>query len=146
MGFYVSTITFVNKRPILWLWYKSGKLQSVVVDGVTVGHPCCGEHKCRYPFASARDHYCPCHAHVSKRCVVLSYNEFAEGGFQTCSGPDHRQLESKYNMSSKVMCQGHCPLTILTLGTTRQAVNESLGHESYVDALGQKGRKRRAET
>ena len=90
---------------MLLIYQESGELRSVVVDGVTIGHPCCGEHGCCRPLASARDHYCPSHAHLSSLCVVMSCNETAQNGFRTCSHPDHRKLETKYEMSSKAMFQ-----------------------------------------
>ena len=52
-----------------------------------------------------RDHYCPYHAHLSNRCMVLSCNKVAEIGFQTCLDPNHQGFEIKYKMSSKAMFQ-----------------------------------------
>jgi hypothetical protein len=56
------------------------------------------------------------------------------------------QVAHRIGKSQGKRCQGHCPLTILTQDTTRQAVNESLEHESYIDALRQEGMKRQVET
>jgi len=81
------------------------ELRSVVVDGVTIGHPCCSEHDCPIPLQSSRDHYCPVHTHLSNLCVVISCNEIAEKNFKTCAHPDHRSLETKYDMASKAMFQ-----------------------------------------
>jgi len=82
-----------------------GELRSVVVDGVTVGHPCCSEHDCPIPLQSSRDRYCPVHAHLSGLCVAISCNETAEANFKTCTHPDHRNLETKYNMAARAMFQ-----------------------------------------
>ena len=81
------------------------ELRSVVVDGVTVGHPCCGEHNCSIPLQSSRDHYCPPHVHLDNLCVVISCNEITEKSFKTCARLDHHGLETKYNMASKAMFQ-----------------------------------------
>lgn len=81
------------------------ELRSVVVDGVTVGHPCCSEHDCPIPLQSSRDRYCPTHAHLSRLCVAISCNEAAETNFKTCTHPDHRNLEAKYDMAAKAMFQ-----------------------------------------
>ena len=81
------------------------ELRSVVVDGVTIGHPCCSEHDCPIPLQSSRDRYCPVHTHLSDLCVVISCNEIAERNFKTCAHPDHRSLETKYDMASKAMFQ-----------------------------------------
>ncbi|KAF8065382.1 hypothetical protein FPV67DRAFT_1419290 [Lyophyllum atratum] len=68
-------------------------LHSVVVDGVTLGHPCCSVHDCMVPLASQQDHFCPVHCNQSDRCVVTVCNAQAGKGFRTCSLPDHRALE-----------------------------------------------------
>jgi hypothetical protein len=81
------------------------ELRSVVVDGVTVGHPCCSEHDCSIPLWSSRDRYCPTHAHLTNLCVAVSCEDTAEKGFKTCTHPNHRNLETKYNLSSKAMFQ-----------------------------------------
>ena len=81
------------------------EVRSVVVDGVTVGHPCCSEHDCPRPLQSVKDRYCLTHTHLSNLCVALSCDEHAQQGFKTCTNPDHRNLETKYNMASKAMFQ-----------------------------------------
>jgi len=81
------------------------ELRSVVVDGVTVGHPCCTAHDCPIPLESSRDRYCPAHAHLSSLCVAISCNETTEANFKTCTDPDHRNLETRYSMAAKAMFQ-----------------------------------------
>ena len=104
----------------------SDELRSVVVDGVTVGHPCCAEHDCHYSLKSSRDRYCSYHAHLSNRCVVVSCNTPAEDHFKTCSDPDHRALETKYNMAAKAMFQ---------LRRRLERVNSSQTHDALATGL-----------
>lgn len=103
MGSNVSTPICWN--PMYYFSQYSDELRSVVVDGVTVGHPCCAEHDCRRPLESARHRYCSYHAHLSDLCVVVSCNTLAEIGFKTCLDLDHRALETKYDMAGKAMFQ-----------------------------------------
>ena len=74
----------------------SGALRAVVTDGITIGHPCCGEHNCKVPLKSQHDHYCPEHQAMGykRHCAVTGCTQDAEGHHQTCDTPEHRALET----------------------------------------------------
>ncbi|KAJ7699251.1 hypothetical protein B0H17DRAFT_926597 [Mycena rosella] len=40
----------------------TAKIHVVVIDGITIGHPCCGVLRCPIPLGNNRHHFCPYHA------------------------------------------------------------------------------------
>ena len=65
----------------------------VVMDGITLGHPCCAEHNCKIPLTSSRDRYCPKHTYKNAECVVDSCNRPVWDGKRTCDSPVHQEAE-----------------------------------------------------
>jgi hypothetical protein len=65
----------------------------VVMDGITLGHPCCAEHNCKIPLTSSRDRYCPKHTSKNAKCVVDSCGRSAREGKRTCDNPVHQEAE-----------------------------------------------------
>ncbi|KAK7689517.1 hypothetical protein QCA50_007309 [Cerrena zonata] len=80
-------------------------LRSVVIDGVTLGHPCCSVHNCMIPLASTQDHFCPTHRDHARICVVTNCDKPARLGAQTCTELAHSALEEYYNQQGKAMFQ-----------------------------------------
>ncbi|KAF6742244.1 hypothetical protein DFP72DRAFT_1179427 [Ephemerocybe angulata] len=82
-------------------------IRSIVVDGVTVGRPCCGVHDCMNELDSVKDHYCqdPEHQKLVNKCAVIVCKAQRESGHRTCGDPDHRALDSWANMHAKAMFQ-----------------------------------------
>ena len=65
----------------------------VVMDGITLGHPCCAEHNCKIPLTSSRDRYCPNHKSKNAECVVDSCGRSVRDGKRTCDNPVHQEAE-----------------------------------------------------
>lgn len=80
-------------------------LRSVVVDGVTIGHPCCSVHDCTTQLASMQDRFCPTHSDLDLVCVVTDCDRQARDGKQTCLDPAHSVLEDYYREQGKAMFQ-----------------------------------------
>lgn len=66
-----------------------GQVRSVVVDGVTVGHPCCMVHNCTEPLRSTRNKFCQVHWNQESICAVVGCSEPVSPGFQTCINTEH---------------------------------------------------------
>ncbi|KAG2035811.1 hypothetical protein BDR03DRAFT_811573, partial [Suillus americanus] len=47
------------------------KVSVVVVDGVTVGHPCCAVYNCHIPLSNNHHHFCPLHSGQNDKCVII---------------------------------------------------------------------------
>lgn len=82
-----------------------GAVRSVVVDGVTVGRPCCGVQDCPKPLPSVKSRFCRDHEGLNNQCCVSTCAENIEPGFQTCSNPAHRKLEIWVHEQNKAMFQ-----------------------------------------
>ena len=69
----------------------------VVIDGVTVGHPCCGEPNCKVPLANNHDRFCPTHARLNQICAVVHCLLPVVPGRKTCALADHEAIENVHN-------------------------------------------------
>lgn len=76
-----------------------------VVDGVTVGHPCCSVHDCKVPLARQTNRFCPQHYSLNSLCCVRTCHLPSADGFCTCDIPEHRQLEAHADATNKAMFQ-----------------------------------------
>ncbi|KAJ7051020.1 hypothetical protein C8F01DRAFT_1343341 [Mycena amicta] len=81
------------------------KIHVVVIDGITIGHPCCGVLHCPTLLSNNRDRYCPEHASLDDICAVEGCEEPAEHGYRTCADGDHRHLETMHKKRDKAMFQ-----------------------------------------
>jgi hypothetical protein len=73
------------------------KVSVVVIDGVTLGHPCCGEPNCKVPLSNNHDRFCPSHTHLNQICVVVSCSLPAVIGRKTCALSNHEAVENVHN-------------------------------------------------
>lgn len=66
----------------------------VVIDGVTVGHPCCAVHNCHRPLASNRHRFCPQDAiQYDTICAIVGCDNPIVAGSLTCANPSHQDVE-----------------------------------------------------
>ena len=54
--------------------YDPGLMRAATMDGLTLGHYCCGVKNCHGELKGNRDHFCPKHASQAKICVVVGCN------------------------------------------------------------------------
>ncbi|KAG1902956.1 uncharacterized protein F5891DRAFT_948423, partial [Suillus fuscotomentosus] len=74
------------------------KVSVVVVDGVTVGHPCCAVHNCHTPLSNNHHQFCPAHSSYDGTCSIIGCNLPVVPGHCTCSMPDHKNVEGTYEL------------------------------------------------
>ncbi|TFK95166.1 hypothetical protein BDV98DRAFT_618550 [Pterulicium gracile] len=67
-------------------------IETIVMDGVTLGHPCCGVHACQTPLTSNRDCFCFNHWGLNNVCFVNVCGAGIVAGTRACSGVEHQQL------------------------------------------------------
>ncbi|KAI0072019.1 hypothetical protein K474DRAFT_462626 [Panus rudis PR-1116 ss-1] len=53
---------------------KEYAVRAVVMDGVSIGRPCCGEHDCKNPLPNQRARFCDDHKHLYNICSVVGCN------------------------------------------------------------------------
>lgn len=85
-------------------------IRAAVVDGVTIGHPCCAIHDCKeaLPTKNSRGgkpRYCTTHANLEFKCATTTCNSEAEDGFKTCNKRQCRHFEESYKASGSGMFQ-----------------------------------------
>jgi hypothetical protein len=91
----------LHGQPELWHYckkclrvYQDGKkVWVVIIDGVTVGHPCCAVHNCKVPLENNRHRYCPQDAHQNTICAVVGCNSLVMTDSRMCSEPAHQEVE-----------------------------------------------------
>jgi hypothetical protein len=76
-----------------------------MVDGVTIGHPCCGVLHCTEPLASNRDRYCSGHQYCDNICCIVDCDASVVPGCQSCSDPAHQEIENLCNQCNKALFQ-----------------------------------------
>ncbi|EIW52100.1 uncharacterized protein TRAVEDRAFT_136271, partial [Trametes versicolor FP-101664 SS1] len=74
--------------------------QHAVMDGISIGRPCCNIHDCQEPLQSQRDRYCQQHQAYNNVCVVVGCDSPATTDHQTCPEPSHRALEDPSGRSA----------------------------------------------
>ncbi|KAF8219768.1 hypothetical protein L208DRAFT_1337863, partial [Tricholoma matsutake] len=69
----------------------------VVIDGVTVGHPCCGVHNCFKPLENQHKTFCRSHEMTEGRvCTIKGYTQLWQAQARVCSNPKHLEVEHIY--------------------------------------------------
>ncbi|KAI0042629.1 hypothetical protein FA95DRAFT_1635974 [Auriscalpium vulgare] len=77
----------------------------IVVDGITLGHPCCGVFRCRVPLANNRHRFCPEHADLHEVCAVNGCDAAVVPGSKTCSDNVHQEMERVHTARGTAMFQ-----------------------------------------
>ena len=72
------------------------KTSCVVIDGVTIGHPCCSVHNCHEGLLSQRDRFCASHSHLLGVCSVIDCARPVVNGRRVCADPIHQSIEDLY--------------------------------------------------
>ncbi|TBU37062.1 hypothetical protein BD309DRAFT_1005086 [Dichomitus squalens] len=75
-------------------------IRAVVVDGITIGRPCCNVHDCQNPLPTQRSRFCETHRDLKMICAVVGCNQHASPNKQTCPEPSHRALEDPNGRSA----------------------------------------------
>ena len=73
------------------------KISVVVIDGVTIGHPCCAIHNCHTPLSNNRNRYCDTHIGSEKTCAIIGCSEKVAPNKQTCLITEHQAVEKVHN-------------------------------------------------
>jgi hypothetical protein len=88
------------------------KCSVLVIDGVTIGHPCCGILHCPIPLSNNRHRYCPDHDGYHRICAiegcsepVASRSSSDEPERMTCNIPNHAALENRHKQRGTAFFQ-----------------------------------------
>ncbi|KAF8234257.1 hypothetical protein L208DRAFT_1550813 [Tricholoma matsutake] len=85
----------LNHRCDKCTWVFQGEeVWVVVVDGVTVGHPCCVVHNCFEPLQNQRDHYCKSHKKTEGQiCQIKGCTQVRQKDSCVCGDLQHIEAE-----------------------------------------------------
>ncbi|KAF8064136.1 hypothetical protein FPV67DRAFT_1671883 [Lyophyllum atratum] len=77
----------------------------VVMDGVTLGHPCCAIHNCKNPLITSRDRYCGLHQGQNAICAIIGCDAPVSPGRMTCHDVLHQRVEDVHAVRGQARFQ-----------------------------------------
>jgi hypothetical protein len=111
------------------------KVSVVVIDGVTVGHPCCGIHNCHNPLAKNRHRFCPQHAPVHNLvCSVVGCDRRVQANKLTCDITEHQEVERIHHERGQACFQLKDRLLRAKVAHPNDAIAEDQPLPTLVDA------------
>lgn len=72
------------------------RVRVVVIDGITIGHPCCAVHGCQENLERQTDRFCKTHKVCDKICSVVGCSAPVVEGHLACADQTHRQAEERH--------------------------------------------------
>lgn len=64
-----------------------------VMDGITLGHPCCAVHNCKVALTTSRDRFCKEHRVLNAICAIKDCRAPIAEGKCTCEDPLHQEIK-----------------------------------------------------
>ncbi|KAG2099283.1 uncharacterized protein F5147DRAFT_582715 [Suillus discolor] len=109
------------------------KVSAVVVDGVTVGHPCCAVYNCHTPLSNNHHHFCHLHSGQNDKCVIIGCDLPIVRGRRTCSTLEHRQVEDTHELrgQSRFQLQERLARARTTIATNTSLTDDPPDEEEY---------------
>ena len=109
-------------------------IRAVVMDGVTVGRPCCSVHDCQGHLPSQQARFCSDHVALDHQCAVVGCENANKGDFKTCAIESHRTLEKVGTEARSALFQLRKRLVTLRIPNgpdmAEQCENEPQAHEA----------------
>ena len=109
------------------------KVWVVVIDGVTVGCPCCSIHNCKIPLENNRHRFCPKHTAQNLICSIVSCDSPVVAESRTCSDPNHQEVERIYSERGQARFQLKERLQRARVAHPNDAVAEENSIEADID-------------
>ena len=73
------------------------KVSVIVINGVSVSHPCCGIANCKTPLENNQHCFCPEHSHSNNICSIVNCLNPVIPGRKSCTLADHQRVENIHN-------------------------------------------------
>ncbi|KAG1840446.1 hypothetical protein F4604DRAFT_1598862 [Suillus subluteus] len=98
---------------------KTHKVQAIITDGLSMGHPCCGVFRCTEPLVNNCHRFCPMHHHLHLICAINNCSQPVVADTmgkptKTCNDPMHQEMERLNNEAANALHQQHCEREIAT--------------------------------
>ncbi|KAG1796586.1 hypothetical protein EV424DRAFT_1475189 [Suillus variegatus] len=112
---------------------EQGVVSAVVVDGVTVGHPCCAVYNCHTPLSNNHHHFCHLHSGQNDKCVIIGCDLPIVHGRRTCSTLEHCQVEDTHELrgQSRFQLQERLARARTTIATNMFLTDDPPDEEEY---------------
>src|ERR1700722_15752788 len=108
-------------------------VSAVVIDGVTVGRPCCAVHNCKTPLESNRLRFCPEHAQMEKICAIVGCEALVVNGKKTCLDPIHQEVERIHTERGQAQFQMKARLQRAQVAHPNDSVAQEVDQSEIVD-------------
>ncbi|KAF8238474.1 hypothetical protein L208DRAFT_1228058, partial [Tricholoma matsutake] len=92
-------------QPHLMHACKVCSFRAIMMDGTSIGCPCCNVHNCTQPLLKHCTHFCAGHEYKKNECVVMDCGAPVQPGFWMCTNSSHRALEQYRNEKGKAFFQ-----------------------------------------
>jgi hypothetical protein len=73
--------------------FNGRKVWVIVIDGVTVGFPCCAVHNCFIPLSNNHHRFCLIHASHAFICAIVGCTNPIQQESLACAKPSHQEVE-----------------------------------------------------
>ncbi|KAG1727916.1 hypothetical protein EDD22DRAFT_789206 [Suillus occidentalis] len=125
--------TLVAPHTGLTIYTVTHKVSVVVVDGVTVGHPCCAVYNCHAPLSNNHHRFCPTHSGQNNQCAIISCNLPVVRGRLTCATLEHHQVEDTHELrgQSRFQLQERLTRARATIATNTPLTDDPPDEEEY---------------
>jgi hypothetical protein len=113
---------------------KGRRVWVVVVDGVTVGHPCCAVHNCFVPLKRQRDRYCKMHEQgEGRQCAIKECLQLRNGDSLVCTDEEHVKAYEIYIQRGQARFQLKNQLERARVAHPNDAISEERSWDEVVD-------------
>ncbi|KAI0082933.1 hypothetical protein BDY19DRAFT_901310 [Irpex rosettiformis] len=140
---------YCNKCMRFYDKRETGKVSAIVIDGITIGHPCCAVHNCQYPLASQRNCFCETHKDRNTICSINGCELPVTSDGLVCDKAAHNNMYRSHIQCGQSRFQLQCCLqeARASMGASMAQDNDEHGievdeEEFDVDAEGRFGRRR----
>ncbi|KAI0084908.1 hypothetical protein BDY19DRAFT_1023122 [Irpex rosettiformis] len=70
----------------------------VVIDGITIGHPCCSVYNCKEPLKKQTNRFCERHKDQNNMCCLTECNARVIEGHMVCADEAHLDIEKVHRL------------------------------------------------
>jgi len=129
----VRALIFIN-LILIWDFLLAPKSVFVaVMDGITLGHPCCTVHNCKIQLTTARDRFCAEHRTMNSVCAVKNCTCGILEGKRTCGDPVHQEIEHVHCVRGQARFQLQERLKRARVAHPNDAIAEDVDLATFAD-------------
>ncbi|KAI0681980.1 hypothetical protein BC835DRAFT_1289183 [Cytidiella melzeri] len=92
---------FDNRATGQGLCTSCTRTRVVVIDGVTIGHPCCTVHNCQTTLEKQHHRFCRDHAGLNLQCAIKDCTSPILAGHLVCADETHREIEKRHRIKGQ---------------------------------------------